>query len=45
MKRILAAVIAAIAVSNVAFAQGSNDATTQRDQRQAYDFLVKYSPL
>ncbi len=44
MKRILAAVIAAVALSNVAFAQ-SQDATAQSEQRQAFDFLVKYSPL
>lgn len=45
MKRILTAVIAAIAFSNVAFAQTSTDATMQTEQRQAFDYLVKYSPL
>lgn len=45
MKRILAALIAAIAVSNVAFAQSGNDVATQGEQRQAFDYLVKYSPL
>jgi opacity protein-like surface antigen len=41
MKNIIAAVVAALALSNIAFAQD----TMEPQQRQAFDYLVKYSPL
>lgn len=43
MKSILAAVLAALALSNVAFAQSNNDRQSMGQDR--YEFLVKYSPL
>lgn len=43
MKSIVAAVIAALALSNVAFAQGNADRQSASQDR--FEFLVKYSPL
>lgn len=43
MKSIIATVLAALALSNVAFAQGNADRQSVSQDR--YEFLVKYSPL
>lgn len=42
MKRIIAIVLSAFALSNVAFAQNTD---TQSNQRDAFEVLTKYSPL
>lgn len=43
MKSIIATVLAALALSNVAFAQGNVDRHSVSQDR--FEFLVKYSPL
>lgn len=43
MKSIIATVLAALALSNVAFAQDNADRQSVSQDR--YEFLVKYSPL
>lgn len=42
MKRLIAIVVSALALSNIAFAQ---NADTQSNQRDAFEVLTKYSPL
>ena len=43
MKRIIALVLSAMALSNVAFAQNAD--TQANQQRDAFEVLTKYSPL
>jgi hypothetical protein len=43
MKRIIALVLSAMALSNVAFAQNAD--TQSNQQRDAFEVLTKYSPL
>lgn len=42
MKRIIAIVVSALALSNIAFAQ---NADTQSNERDPFEVLTKYSPL
>lgn len=43
MKRLIAIVVSALALSNIAFAQNADTQTNQ--QRDAFEVLTKYSPL
>lgn len=43
MKRLIAIVVSALALSNIAFAQNAD--TQSNQQRDAFEVLTKYSPL
>jgi hypothetical protein len=47
MKRLITIALAAFAFANVAYAQSTTDEGVKQsvDQRQAFDYLTKFSPL